>query len=132
LGALSPDGRWFACLMVVDDGFQVRIYSFPNPGARYQLVLGRKVNERTSLTWSGDGRTLVVVDSDQRVIAVPVQLEGGFQQGEPRLLFTLPPRSALIAASPDLHRFLVSEAEPQTNPAPLCVLTSWPARLAKR
>jgi hypothetical protein len=130
-GALSPDGHWFACLTFVADEWQVRIYSIPAPGSRYQIVLDWKLANNTP-AWSADGRTLILVDSKQRVIAVPVQLEGGFRQGEPRVLFGLPPRGSLVAAAPDLYRFLVSEAEPLSNPAPLCVLTSWRERLVKR
>ncbi len=129
-GTLSPDGRWLACLTAVTGKLQMRIYSFPNPGARFQLVLDTELSGKTP-AWSADGRTLIVVDSNQRVIAVPIQLEGGFRQGEPRVLFELPPGCALVAAAPDLRRFLVSESEPQSNPAPLCVLTAWPQRLVK-
>ncbi len=130
VGALSPNGRWFACLTAVAGEAQVRIHSFPNPGARFQLVLDSELSYRAP-AWSGDGRTLILVDSKQRVLSVPVQLDGGFRQGEPRVLFELPPGCRFVAAAPDLRRFLVAESEPQSNPAPLCVLTAWPERLSK-
>ncbi len=130
-GALSPDGHWLACDVSVDDAVQLRIYSMETPGVRYQVVLDRKL-VRFRPAWSANGRVIVVVDVDDRVIAVPVQLEGGFRQGEPRVLFKLPPRSPLVAVASDQRHFLVHESEPQSNPAPLCVLTGWRQRLGTR
>lgn len=127
--SLSPDGRWLACGVTVGDAMQLRIYSMQTPGVRYQVVLDRNIVAFRP-AWSEDGRVIVVVDADERVIAVPVQLEGGFRQGEPRVLFRMPPRSVLAAVAPDLRRFLVTESEPQSNPAPLCVLMGWRGRLA--
>jgi len=126
---LSPDGRWLACQVAVADELQVRIYSIQTPGVRYQVVLDRKPHPKWGPAWSADGRTLVVVDVVGRVIAIPVQLEGGFRQGESRVLFELPPQTSLVAVAPDLRRFLVCEFEPQSNPGPLCVLMGWPQRL---
>jgi eukaryotic-like serine/threonine-protein kinase len=127
-GALSPDGRWLACLVGVTGRQEIRILSYPKPGERYQLALG-SAPVYGVLAWSGDGRTLVFIDSDRHVVAVDVRLDGGFRQGEPRVLFTLPPDDALVAISPDLKRFLLFEREHVPNLAPLRVLTAWPERL---
>ena len=68
------------------------------------------------LQWTPDSRALILFDQKRRLIAVPVQFDGGFQQGAP----------------PDLRRFLLLETEPLSNPAPLRVLTSWQERLKAR
>ena len=130
IGALSPDSRWFACITGVGDELQLRIYSMQTPGVRYQVVLDRKLTYARP-AWSGDGRTLIVTAADRNMIAIPVQLEGGFRQGEPRVLLEPPRGTTFIAAAPDLQRFLLSESETLSNPAPLCVLMGWPQRLAK-
>ena len=81
------------------------------------------------LIWSADGATLVITDAKSRIIAVPVAFDGGFRQGQPRVLFALPPNHYLLPQTSDMKRFLVAEAEAQANPAPLRVLTAWTQRL---
>jgi Tol biopolymer transport system component len=124
----SPDGRWLVCQVGTDDELQLRIYSMQSPGVRHQIVLERGLS-RNLPVWSEDGRCLVLVDGDGRVLEVPVQLEGGFHAGSPRVLLQLPTQASLVAVTPDRRRFLVSELERQSNPTPLCVLMEWPQRL---
>jgi hypothetical protein len=111
---------------------RVQIMSFPHPAARFQLTLDMELPSFGVPMWSADGRTLVVVDARNRVFAVPVTFEGGFRQGEPRLLFTLGPDQTLPRQTPGMRRFLVVESERLSNPAPLRVLTGWPQRVATR
>ncbi len=129
-GPVSPDGHWLAT--IVGGGRpQLRIVSWPQPGPRFQVALDEDWLPQ-GVRWSGDGRDLILFDQKRHVIAVPVQFEGGFRQGAPRKLFTLPPNTGLVGMSPDLRRFLLVEAEPLPNPAPLRVLTSWQERLKAR
>jgi Tol biopolymer transport system component len=128
LGMLSPDGHWFACTVGGSGKIQVRIMSFPRPGSLFQLSLDAEPNGQTPL-WSSDGGTLVIQDIKNHVIATPVSFEGGFHQGESRVLFTLAANQTLPRQTPDMKRFLIAEGEHQTNPAPLRVLTSWPKRI---
>jgi Tol biopolymer transport system component len=132
ISALSPDGRWLACLFGQDGKMRAQIMSFPRPGSRFQLTLDMDLPEFGTLCWSADGRSLVLVDVRGRVIVVPVTLEGGFHQGEPRVMFTLGTNQTLPRQTPDLRRFLVLESERLSNPAPLRVLTQWPQRVASR
>ena len=125
---LSPDGKWIASFAAQDGKGTIQILSWPHPGQRYQLTLDFELGF-TQTVWSEDGRSLLFADARGRMIVVPVQFEGGFRQGEPRVLFTLGPWQRWAGASPDFRRFLLLEAEPLSNPAPLRVLTSWPARL---
>jgi len=130
-GPVSPDGHWLACVTVGNGRQQLRILSWPRPGTRFQVALDEDWLP-WGVRWSADGRALILFDQKRRVIAVPVQFEGGFRQGAPRTLFALPPNTGLIGMSPDLRRFLLLEAEPLPNPAPLRVLTSWQERLKAR
>jgi hypothetical protein len=127
-GSLSPDGHWFACIVVAGGQPQVRIMSFPRPGALFQVTLDTQTN---GVMWSSDSRTLVTADIKGRVIATPVSFEGGFHQGESTVLFTLAPNFGLPRQTSDLKRFLVAEGEQQSNPTPLRVLTAWPQRVAR-
>jgi hypothetical protein len=131
-GSLSPDGRWFATQTNSNGNTTVQIMSFPRPGSRFQLTLDMTLQDFGQPYWSADGKTLLVADAHSRVIAVPVTLEGGFQQGEARVLLTLGPNLLLPRQTPDMRRFLVLESERLTNPAPLRVLTEWPQRVASR
>jgi hypothetical protein len=129
-GSLSPDGRWFACTVANGGKIQVRVMSFPRPGSLFQLALDTEPNGQPPL-WSSDGRTLITQDTKNRIIATPVSFEGGFHQGESHVLFTLAANQGLPRQRPDMKRFLIAEGEQQSNPAPLRVLTSWPARLER-
>ena len=129
-GSLSPDGRWFACTVGTLGKVEVRIMSFPRPGSRFQLALDTESNGQNPL-WSSDGGTLITQDIKGRVIATPVSFEGGFRQGESRVLLTLGPNQGLARQRPDMKRLLIQEGEVQSNPAPLRVLTSWPTRIER-
>ena len=128
--AISPDDHWLASVVESAGKPHVRIQSYPKAGTRFELALDFDI--ATLVFWGGsDGRTLVLVDSKNRVLAVEVRLDGGFRQDEPRVLFTLPQDSGLIAVKRDLRQFLVLEGEHLTNPAPLRVITAWPDRIAQ-
>jgi eukaryotic-like serine/threonine-protein kinase len=131
-GTLSPDGRWFATQTAGPGKVTVQIMSFPRPGSRFQLTLDMELQVFGQPVWSADGKTLLLMDARNRVIAVPVTLEGGFRQGEPRVLFTLGSNQSLPRQTSDMRHFLVLESERLTNPAPLRVLTEWPQRVASR
>lgn len=139
-GPVSPDGGWLACVIFGDGKFQIRILSWPQPGTRFEVALeedwllyGISGSAWAGvLQWSADGRALILFDEKRRLIAIPVQFDGGFRQGTPRTLLTLPPNTLLVGVSPDLRRFLLLETEPLSNPAPLRVLTSWQERLKAR
>ena len=128
--AMSPDGRWVASVVGSGGKMAVRIQSYPKPGTRFALTLD--VDIAPNVYWGGnDGHTLILLDSKNRLFAVDVRLDGGFRQGEPRALFTLPPDSVLVAVKRDFQQFLVLEAEHLANPAPLRVITNWPERVAR-
>ena len=129
-GTLSPDGRWLACATAVGEKVQLRILSFPRPGARFQLALDDDIIP-FGPWWSSDGRTLMVQDTKSHVIAIPVSFDGGFRQGESRVLFTVASNYAFFRQTPDLKRFLIGVADQPENPAPLRVLTSWPRRVGE-
>jgi hypothetical protein len=129
-GSLSPDGRWFACTVGTAGSVQVRIMSFPHPGSLFQLSLDTESNGQTPL-WSADGKTVITQDIKGRVIATPVSFEGGFRQGESHVLLTLGPNQGLARQRPDMKRLLIQEGDPQSNPGPLRVLTSWPQRIER-
>ncbi len=125
---VSPDGRWVACAVAIEGRNTIQILSWPRPGVRHQLALDAELSTYVTPAWCDGGRTLAILDARGRVIAVPVQLEGGFRQGEPRIVFTPNPGQLVVEPGPDLKRFLIIEREPLSNPAPLRVLTYWPAR----
>ena len=127
--AISPDGRWLAIVAQSQGKIRVGIESFPKPGARFELSLETDVVPYAG--WGGaDGRTLLLLDTTGRLLAIDLRLEGGFRQGEARPLFTLPPDHGLIGTTRDLKRFLLGETEHLTNPAPLRVITDWQERVA--
>ncbi len=73
--------------------------------------------------WSGDGRALILFDQKRRVIAVPVQFEGGFRQGAPHTLFALPPTPHWSACHPTCAAFSFSKASRCPIPEGAMMLT---------
>jgi Tol biopolymer transport system component len=128
IASFSPDGKWIASTVVVDGRGTMQILSWPHPGIRYQMTLDFDATT-TFPFWCEGGRSLAFIDPRGRVLVVPIQLDGGFHQGATRVLFTVGALQVLTRIPPDLRRFLIADLEPLSNPAPLRVLTSWPARL---
>ena len=129
-GSVSPNGSWQVLGATGGGKSRVEIFSFPRANSRFEPIIDTEIKSDEPVQWSVDGRTIIVQDVRGRVLAVPVSLDNGFRQGEPRVLFTLGPQQVLCMQTSDLKQFLILELERLPNPAPLRVLTHWPQRIA--
>ncbi|MBI4902641.1 MAG: protein kinase [Acidobacteria bacterium] len=78
----SPDGRWIAYGSTESGSLEAYVRPFPGPGGRRQISTGGS----RRVFWLPNGRELLYLTSDQRVMAVPYSASGdSFVAGKPRL-----------------------------------------------
>jgi serine/threonine-protein kinase len=132
---LSPDGRWLAYQS--NDSGRDEVYVRPFPAVetgRWQIISS---NGATRPLWARSGRELFYVDQIGRLMAVPVDLSGGFSAGNPTpIVEGVAPLFAGRGydASPDARRFLViRDAAPDAAAPPpqLHVVLNWGEELKR-
>ena len=121
-GQFSPDDKWIAFQSNESGAFEIYIQSFPGPGRRVRISIDGGVQAR----WRDDGKELVYLTPDNRLMAVPVQLDskgGNVEAGRPLPLFAtrLPMSATTLNArhymmSQDGQRFLVQTVKEVTIP----------------
>jgi len=123
-GRFSPDGRWVVYQSNETGRAEIHVQPFPGPGPKSQISVGGGTLAR----WTRDGRELVYLAPDNRLMAVPVRTTGStIATGPPRALFTLTTTSS-YEPSADGERFLVTAVVSQASP--ITVILNWkpPAR----
>jgi dipeptidyl aminopeptidase/acylaminoacyl peptidase len=125
---LSPDGRWLAYGTDDSDRTEVFVTSFPAPTEKWQV----SAEGVTMPRWRRDGRELLYVSLDGKLMGVDVEAGASFRGGVPKPLFeSLPP--AMVGAefydvAPDGQRFLMTLPADQAT-KPLNVIVNWTAGL---
>jgi hypothetical protein len=131
-GRLSPDGRWIAYASDESGTFEVYVSAFPRWGSNRQVSAsgGRQP------VWRRDGKELLYLGADNRLMAVPTRLNGGLQVGTPRALFdsrlaTSASDIPLFDVSPDGSRLLLSLRDEEGRSPSLRVVMNWQAALRR-
>ncbi len=106
----SPDGKWLAFQSDESGRLEVYVQPFPGPGGKWQVS---KSGGRMAV-WRRDGRELFYVGPDAELMAVPIDMEGGFSAGTPVKLFgvganALEDSGYTFDVTPDGKRFLFLE-----------------------
>ena len=123
----SPTGKWVAFQLNESNRFEVYVQPFPH-GDKVRISTDGGVQPR----WRADGKELFYIDADNRLMAVPVDLESVRtpKVGSPVPLFTpfwsLVPHHPTIknySVSRDGRRFLVDVLRETTSP--VTVLLNW-------
>ena len=127
----SPDGRWLAYASDESGQGEVYVRPFPNVEAgRWQV----STQGGTHPIWARNGRELFYSTPSGALVVVPVQTEGGFSAGNPRVLFegtyllsTAPGGPRQYDVHPDGTRFLrITAGNTQTAVAPhIVVVQNW-------
>ncbi|HZN04542.1 MAG TPA: hypothetical protein VFD06_13245, partial [Candidatus Polarisedimenticolia bacterium] len=119
--ALSPDGRLFAYTLVEHSDPAIMVQSFPGPGGRWQVSVGRAA---VSARWSASGRELFYL-TQESLMVVPITSTNPFTYGRPEQVVDLrqirtAPRwgASQYDVAPDGKRFVflldrMREATPQ-------------------
>jgi hypothetical protein len=81
--------------------------------------------------WNPNGREIVFLSGDRRLVSVPIQTAPTLELGEPTTLFALPHDIEWgdFEISPDGERFLVTVPEAFAGQQPHTVIVSWPAQI---
>ncbi len=125
-GRLSPDGRWIAYASDESGAFEVYVSTFPRWGSRRQVSAAGG----SQPVWRRDGKELLYLGADNRLMTVPTRLGGSLEVGVPKALFD----SRLAASSSDIPlfdvssdgtRLLLSLREDEGRSTPLHVVVGW-------
>jgi eukaryotic-like serine/threonine-protein kinase len=132
LPMFSPDGGYLAYRSNESGRPEVYVQTFPNPTGKWQVSIAGGGDPH----WRADGKELYFRGSDQKLMAVDIQTQPGFQAGAPHMLFP----SNTQGGSSIRSRYTPSAAgdrfvtvAPQSRDAigPTTVVLNWDAPLPK-
>jgi WD40-like Beta Propeller Repeat len=128
---ISPDGRWMA-YESGDERADVYVAPFPAGQPQWKVSTGGGWLP----VWSRTGRELFYRAGD-RMMAVPVTLDGTFTSGTPRTLFEgryfeADPGSPNYDVTPDGQRFLLVQPGSTEGPDRLNVIQGWKAQILRQ
>ena len=108
--ALSPNGQWVAYQSNASGVNEVYVRPFPDVDSALHPI---STNGGTAPLWAPDGRELFYLESDGRLLAVPVQTDPTFERGTATLVMdgdyrlTTPAGPRAYDIDPSGERFLV-------------------------
>jgi eukaryotic-like serine/threonine-protein kinase len=129
----SPDGRWIAYASDESGKAEVYVRPFPGPGGKWQVSTAGGDDP----LWRGDGKELYYLSLDNKIMAVPVNLDATFHAGSPVVLFVAHPTNfnpwgSDYDVSADGRKFLVNTVASDEGSPPLSLVVHWPALLEKK
>jgi serine/threonine protein kinase len=132
-GHLSPDGKWF--VYHSDESGRTEIYVRPFRGAGAPIRISTAGGGQ--MRWRRDGRELIYVALDGRLMAVPIQVSADgsrLDAGTPVALFATQAGESVplqggynqrYMMTPDASRFLISTIVGDESVAPITVIQNW-------
>jgi eukaryotic-like serine/threonine-protein kinase len=131
LPSFSPDGRFLAYMSNESGRQEVYVQSFPGPGGKWQVSTAGGVDPH----WRADVKEMYYRAPDQKIMAVEVRADGGFQAGVPKALFTGRFESGIARnkylSSLDGQRFLTVSPLGRESMTPTTVVLNWWADLGR-
>ena len=124
----SPDGKWVAYASNESGRWQVYVTSFPEAKGKWQVSNGGGEEPR----WRADGKELLYLAADSKLMAVAVQTGPGFNAGVPTVLFQTNPKETVATSEqflydlvPDGQKILVNTALKNVATEPMTVILHW-------
>ena len=127
----SPDGRWFAYSSNETGRYEVYIQSFPLSGGKWLVSTAGGAQPH----WRRDGKELLYMAADRRLMAVDVTAGSSFEARAPKALFQTQvvrydaPNRYDVSA--DGQRFLVNCPVGEVSQTPITVVLNWTAGLKR-
>jgi Tol biopolymer transport system component len=127
--SLSPDRRWLAYDTSEGKRREVYVVSFPDGRDKVQISNAGGLNPK----WTKNGRELLYLGYDRRVLAVAVDTTNGLRAGSPVPLFQLPEGPAFFTwdASSDGQRILAAVPVLRSSAIPLSLVQNWAAGIRR-
>jgi Tol biopolymer transport system component len=132
-GVLSPDGRWLAYATNEGGGpAQVYVQSLTGTPGRWQISTAGGFMPK----WTRGGRELIY-ESNDAIMAVDIETEGGFHAGTPAKLFPVPigasgPETRYWTVTEDGQRFFVLVAPKTRTSGDIEVVTDFGALVNRK
>ena len=120
-GRFSPDGRWVAYRSNESGRNEIYVQAFPSGASKSQI----STTGGAQPSWRRDGREMFYVAPDNRVMAVPIIVNGSrIEAGKAVALISTD--GGGYSASSDGQRFLLSDITEER--APITILLNWSPR----
>lgn len=133
-GQFSPDGKWVAYASNENGKWEIYVTSFPEPRGKWQVSVGGGEQPR----WRGDGKELLYLSSEGKMMAAPVTTGVNFDSGKPVALFQAVPRQPVSSydlfvydVTRDGQRFLINTPVKRAETQPMSVILNWTSNLNK-
>jgi Tol biopolymer transport system component len=129
-GRFTPNGRWIAYQSDESGTVEVYVRPFPGNGGKWQISTAGG----TQPVWNRNGKELFYVSADNKLMAVDVKADSGFEAGPPRALFDVHLKSVngwKYDISPDGQRFLANVVIGGVKPNPITLVLNWAAEAKK-
>jgi serine/threonine-protein kinase len=130
----SPDLRWIAYSS--DESGRVEIYVRPfSADSPSELPPGKSmvsIDGGQTPHWRADGRELIYIAPDRKVMSVAIKPGDRFEAGVPKFLFQLPPGASRGDMTADAQQFLFEAPSSSSERPPFDVVLNWPATLERR
>ena len=122
----SPDGRYYT--FTAFESGRPDVYVAALAGGATQVSAGGAMLAR----WNPDGREILYLSNDARVVSVPVRLTPTLELGKPETLFTLKGKPWIdFDVSPDGTRLLAVVREIVAEEQPLTAILHWRPEISK-
>jgi Tol biopolymer transport system component len=133
LPAFSPDVRYIAYRSNESGRPEVYVKTFPEATGKWQV----SINGGGDPHWRADGKELYFRGTDQKLMAVDIQTQGGFQAGAPHMLFPANTQAGSglrnrYEASTAGDRFVTVAPQSRDAIGPTTVVLNWDAMLAQK
>ena len=134
-GQFSRDGKWVAYASNESGKWEIYVTSFPDARGKWQVSNGGGDQPR----WRGDGKELLYLAADGKIVAVPVREGTNFSTGASAALFQANSRQPVATSeqvmydvTQDGHRFLINTRVRNGEIQPMSVVLNWDAGSKKK